>query len=101
MPKIKLTRLKAINNEDNVGCDHPYLKLDGDVVWGPERVCEEFDIEITDVNRSFSGSVTVELWEEDDVDGDDLLGRHSLKSGSGSVEFTRDGAHYTLGYAIK
>lgn len=35
MATINLTRLKAINNEDNVGCDHPYLKLDDAVVWGP------------------------------------------------------------------
>lgn len=99
MATIKLTRLKVINNEDNVGCDHPYLKLDDAVVWGPQRVCEEFDIDLA-VGRSFSGAVTVELWEEDDVDSDDLLGRHSLSSGSGSVEFTRDGAHYTLSYSI-
>lgn len=99
MPTIKLGSLKCLNTEDNIGGDHAYIKVEGKTVWGPVRTMEEFDQNIG-TSTKFSGKVVVELWDEDDADGDDLLGQHTLSSGSGTIEFTRDGAHYTLKYSI-
>lgn len=52
------------------------------------------------VSRNFTGKVTVELWEKDDLDPDDSLGRHVIKKGSGTVRFTGDGSNYTLKYRV-
>ncbi|KEI43094.1 hypothetical protein GU90_18385 [Saccharopolyspora rectivirgula] len=99
MAIIKLGTLYCYTTEDNIGGDHPYLKLDGEKVWGPVRMTDG-QSERIGATHGFSGSVVVELFEEDDLDPDDLLGRHTLSEGSGKVEFARDGAHYVLDYEI-
>jgi hypothetical protein len=66
MPKITLGPLKCINTEDNILGDHPYIKVDGEKVWGPVRMLEDFDDPVG-VTRKFTGKATVELWEEDDL----------------------------------
>ncbi|MGW7252887.1 hypothetical protein [Streptomyces sp. NPDC054834] len=47
----------------------------------------------------FSGSATVKLVDLDYPDPDDTLGKHTVRSGSGTMKFT-NGANYELKYKV-
>ncbi|MEU6553066.1 hypothetical protein ABZ915_22690 [Streptomyces sp. NPDC046915] len=47
----------------------------------------------------FSGSATVKLVDIDSPDPDDVLGKHTVRRGSGTMKFT-NGADYELKYKV-
>lgn len=100
MATLFLDRLHCNTTEDNIGGDHAYIKVDGEQVWGPFRINNGESLDIgKQVN--FNGQVAIELWDEDDLDPDDLLGRHVVGPGAGgTLKFDNDEADYDLHYRV-
>ncbi|MBN2662566.1 MAG: hypothetical protein JXR68_02850 [Bacteroidales bacterium] len=55
------------------------------------------------VDYDFSGSVTIELWDDDAFDSDDFLGSVTVYcsyTSDGVARFTEDGVDYKLYYKV-
>lgn len=95
---LKIDSLKCNTTEDNLGADHAYIVVNGERVWGPFRINDGESLGVG-VERSFGNQVTIELWDEDSPDQDDLLGRHVVRPGmGGSLTFNNDGSDYNMSY---
>ncbi|MET8472778.1 hypothetical protein ABZY90_26370 [Streptomyces sp. NPDC006422] len=102
MANLHLKILTCVETEDRVGADDPQLAVDGQKVLLPRmRAGEAYPI---DAYHAFDGDdVTITLHEADRLPGNrsDLLGEHTLsEEGSGTLDFTRDGANYQLSYTL-
>lgn len=106
---IQLVKLECIQPEGFVTLDAIYFKINGQE-WPSQRLrmgleypYKERDLEgYADID--FSGSITIELWDDDTWDPDDFLGSHTIScvyDESGVVRFTEDGANYKLYYRVK
>lgn len=94
---VILGQLRARATED-VASDEPYLKVNGRKVWGPRSIDEGQQRPIGVVVHEGD---KVSLYEEDlggPFDDDDFLGDAEVKGASGTLEFSRDDANYTLSY---
>lgn len=100
--QLTLKSIKCIRQEDNIGSDHPYIKVGGKKVWGPKRMKKGDTRSLGDLKVSFTDTDMIELWEEDDLDPDDHLGTNAIVDGTlvgaGDVKFTfkEDDAHYFI-----
>ena len=103
MPICRLLRITCHKQEDNTGRDHPYIRVNGQRVWGPKGMEVEQTREIQR-NVPFNHRAKVRLYEEDGVwpwDPDDFLGEHEVTRayiGEGEQEFTfaEDDANYSI-----
>jgi len=106
---LQLVSLKCIETEDWIGDDEPYLEIGGGWAWGSDSMNDGETADLRGVkafNLYDRPVVDVTLYEFDSPDGDDWLGTVDVsvtqQAGRGlrSIEFKRDGAHYTLTYYI-
>jgi hypothetical protein len=98
MATLILDKLICHQTQDLTGADDAYIKVNGDVVSGPHRMNNGDSISVG-YQSQFNDRVTIELWEHDSPDPDDLLGRHVVSPGtSGTLPCKNDGANYDLGY---
>lgn len=106
---LQLVKLECIQSEGYATLDAIYFKI-GNQEWpstrlrmGPSYPNNIVDLEgYADIN--FSGSITIELWDDDTWDSDDFLGSNTIycsSDDSGVVRFTEDGASYKLYYRVK
>jgi hypothetical protein len=115
MLHIRFKTLKCIKKED-LGLDEAYLDVEADgqrqVVWGPKKMKRGQKRRVTEDGHEivigFRNELTVRLYDEDNgshsgFDPDDLLGKKKVETTPGEyfAKFTRDGANYTLSYAIE
>jgi hypothetical protein len=98
MPTLHLTKIKCIATEDWTGPDEPKIEVNGKKVW--HATMNAGESHPMNVNVKFTGSASIKLVEEDSPDADDVLGKQTVKSGSGTLEFSRDGANYKLTYKV-
>ncbi|MFJ9082708.1 hypothetical protein ACIRL3_09840 [Streptomyces sp. NPDC102384] len=96
--KLHIKTLKCVEQEDLTLDDRIVVYVNGDPVNG--AAFDDGQSRYLDTVVSFSSEAVVKLVEVDDVDADDVLGVHTVRSGSGVLEFTRDDAHYQMSYAI-
>ncbi|MGH3938817.1 MAG: hypothetical protein ACRDTG_09285 [Pseudonocardiaceae bacterium] len=98
MATLHLDRLHCNTTEDNTGADDAYIKVNGDQVWGPFAINDGENLDIG-VSVNFGDQAAIELWDEDSPDGDDILGRHVVRAGSGGqLKFNNDDSDYDLFY---
>jgi len=100
MPICRLVRITCYEQEDWTGDDHPYIKINGEVVWGPKSMDTRQTREIRR-DYQFLHRAKVALYEDDDWDGDDFLGEHVIiraDVGKGLQEFPfkEDDANYSI-----
>ncbi|MGW2340867.1 hypothetical protein [Streptomyces sp. NPDC001661] len=99
MPTIHLKTLKCIEQEDWTFHDDVVLKVNGEMaLFASMDDGEKYKV---DWSTSFTSKAVVTLYEADyGGDDNDFLGAHAVRSGSGTLHFTRDGANYVLSYAV-
>ena len=103
---LQLVGLKCITAEGYVTLDAIYFKIDGRQ-WPNKRLRmgagDYVDLEgYADID--FSGSIKIELWDDDTWDSDDFLGAHRIDcsyDSDGVLRFAEDGANYKLFYRVK
>ncbi len=107
MARLKLLELRCFKSED-MGGDEAYITVDGSKVWSIDEIEKGETASLRSVPpTAFSGSVGVELWDEDTglFDSDDNLGKMTVdESLVGEDEqdfrFDQDGADYLLIYVV-
>ncbi|MEZ4987715.1 MAG: hypothetical protein R2795_22245 [Saprospiraceae bacterium] len=106
---LQLVKLECIQAEGFVTLDAIYFKI-GNQEWPSRRLRmgPSYPNNIADlegyVDLEFSGSITIELWDDDTWDPDDFLGSNTIScsyNNSGVARFTQDGANYKLYYRVK
>lgn len=102
---IVLDRLVCYDTED-WGADEPYLTVDGSTVWGPGSINNGQTADVN-VTRTFSGSITINLYEDDWPDADDYISSIIVYEGAAglgeqSLSFINagNGSHYTLYFHV-
>jgi hypothetical protein len=96
--------------------DYPYLKVNGQKVWGPHRMRDSGDASTASIHVdpvAIYEVTSVMLWEQDDTTRDDLFGEFEIRIGS-DFEFGREFQHtyspdgsitgnarYTLTYRVR
>lgn len=105
MKRITLKKLKCIVMEDYTGTDSAKLEVFIDNNPSPRVFRKELkDGKSFSINESFlfNDNVLIKLYEEDDYDSDDYLGKKRIRNitDNGKVNFERDEAHYKLTYIV-
>lgn len=109
MPRLRLISLQCIKTEDTFGGDEPYLKLNGNPIWGPTTIQEDQTLSLNELDLiKFTQNATIQLLDQDTGfgDDDDLLGSlvvstaQVTESADKEVTFTGDGAKYILSYRV-
>ena len=103
---LQLVGLECITPEGYAFPDAIYFKIYGEK-WPSNRLQmtqgDYVDLEgYADIE--FSGSIRIELWDDDTWDPDDFLGENTIScsyDSDGVVRFTEDGANYKLYYRVK
>ncbi|MEG4235215.1 hypothetical protein QUA40_24385 [Microcoleus sp. Pol11C3] len=103
MTKLKLISLECHKTEDSSGADEPYLRVNGQNVWGPISLNDGQSATINDIVE-FTNSTEIQLYDQDVgswFDTDDDLGTltanlSQIGKGEQRGKFTKDGADYTL-----
>jgi hypothetical protein len=107
--QLHLVSLKCIETEDWLGADNPYLRVNGQKVWSG-RLNDGQTANLTHLSPipfrvySLGGSdALIELYEDDEPDPDDRLGRVTIDGdeigpGIHTINFFEDGANYNLTY---
>ena len=107
MARLKLLELRCFESEDSGG-DEAYIMVGGSKVWSTDEIENGETASLRSVAPiPFSGSVDVELWDEDTgvFDSDDNLGKMSVGDalvGEDEQEFRfdQDGADYLMIYTV-
>lgn len=102
---IVLDYLLCYETED-WGADEAYIKLNGSTVWGPRSINNGQKIDVN-VSRTFSGSVNINLFDEDWPDADDQIANTNTvyegAAGQGQLSMpflTENGPRYELFYHV-
>lgn len=98
MPICRLIRITCHTQEDYLGRDYPYIRVNGKQLWGPKGMRAGQTLEI---ERSYRFVHRAIVYEQDDYDPDDFLGEHQItraEIGKGEQEFTfaEDDANYSI-----
>lgn len=98
---LHLTKIECVETEDWVGSDELGFSVEGDDFWRIGSM-NNGDTKDLALRFPFEESITVRLIDEEIVKGDDddVLGKKTVKSGSGVLEYTWDGAHYKVWYKV-
>lgn len=112
-PRYRLTlkELRCQRTEDTTGPDEAFLKVAGEVFWGPVEIN---DGQVRSIDRSvdFKDHIQIDLFDEDVnrqtpfglIDPHDYLGTAVIgagKTGEGQAYFTEDDAVYILRYTVE
>lgn len=102
---IVLDYLLCYETED-WGADEAYIKLNGSKVWGPRSINNGQKIDVN-ISRTFSGSVNINLFDEDWPDADDQIANTNTvyegAAGQGQLSMpflTENGPRYELFYHV-
>lgn len=102
---IVLDYLLCYETED-WGADEPYIKLNGSTVWGPGSINNGQTVNLN-VSRTFSGSVNINLFDDDWPDADDQIANTNTvfegAAGQGQLSMpflTENGPRYELFYHV-
>lgn len=104
MATLKLKSIQCIETEDNWGADDAYIKVNGELVWGPNKI-NDGQSQIINKDITFVNSASIELFDKDDADPDDHLGTNiawasEIGQGEKTVFFNADDCNYRLVYLI-
>lgn len=103
---LRLVSLECVRQEDFTGTDEPYLRVDGNRVWGPVNLGAGQTVDLRGVSPfAIRPRVAIDLFDEDFPDDDDHLGRTFARHGQAGQggqthTFTGDGAKYHLKYEV-
>ncbi len=99
---LRVGTLHSKAQEDFFGSDEIAILVEDDQL-GKTREMDEGQRKKINNYIQFSGDAEIKLYERDSPDGDDYLGKKTLKPGKkkGILSFKRDDAHYRLSYSIK
>ncbi|MFD7294845.1 hypothetical protein ACFV9W_16305 [Streptomyces sp. NPDC059897] len=95
---LHIKTLKCVEQEDWTIDDRIVIYVNGDPVNG--AAFDDGQKRFLDTKVAFKQEAVVKLVEIDDADADDVLGVHTVRGGSGVLEFTRDDAHYQMSYEV-
>jgi hypothetical protein len=105
---LQLISLICRDTEDTWGADEPYLRVDGNTVWsGRLNTNDSANLQGSpEIPFGYTGSINVELFEDDSPDNDDFLGEKfvSYTEADGTNKtavFDLDDARYTLTYRVR
>lgn len=117
--KLHLLSLVCHETEDVTGADDAYIRVGGNRVWGPEKMNNGDSKNLSAVTPvEFESEAKIDLYDQDSgtsipiyittisIDEDDHLGEYTATandslSGEKSVNFTKDGANYTLTFRVE
>jgi hypothetical protein len=117
--KLHLISLVCHETEDISGADDAYVRVGGQRVWGPQRMNNGDSKNLASVLPiEFENEAKIDLYDQDsgtslplwlvtiDIDSDDFLGEYialpsDTEAGEKSVNFTGDGANYTLTFSVE
>lgn len=107
MTTLKLVSLECHTTEDSSGADEPYLRVNGNNVWGPISLNDGQSATIN-LQVDFTDSAEIKLYDQDVgsfFDTDDHLGTLTanlgqLGQGEQRGDFNGDGASYTLVWEV-
>jgi hypothetical protein len=74
MAELHITRLDCLNRQDTINQDDVVLQINGSTISGPHTNMSAGDSVNLNVQRTFTGAVSVSLVELDNTSSDDLLG---------------------------
>jgi hypothetical protein len=102
--KVFLDRLTCITTETYHGPDKAYLLYNGVRITDSHKINDAETWEL-DLLKDIVGTATVDLFDDDELDPDDYLGRaeihaSELNLGLRSKDIKGDDAHYTLYYSV-
>lgn len=90
---LVVTHLRCVTTEDATGPDEPYLRwAGGNTIWGPSQLNDGQEVDLP--HTAISVGDTIELWDQDSPDPDDLLG--SLRIDGAHAYHFNNGADYWL-----
>jgi hypothetical protein len=104
MATIKITTVKCIRKQDVVGKDEPVLYIAAQKVWDAKMDRDE--ILHPNISRTFSGSVAVELREQNDnYSSEKSLGKWTVNQtptavGNPPLTATSSGYHYEVWFDV-
>ncbi len=104
---LRLISLHCEEQEDFIASDEPYLRVDGNTVWGPRNMSAGQTLDLNSVPPfAVRSRAPIDLFDQDSPDPDDHLGRthvrYSLASHGEQVHtFNGDGAKYHLRYELQ
>ncbi|WP_425389890.1 hypothetical protein [Ekhidna sp.] len=108
MPKLKLVSITCMQT-DETDKDEIYLKVNDKKIWPVKSKFYPIDTdEVADINLGFNvtpGKVTIDLWEFDFLDSNELLGSFIFKidqpgSYSEMMSNLKGDASYILNYEV-
>ncbi|NEP17290.1 MAG: hypothetical protein F6J97_10340 [Leptolyngbya sp. SIO4C1] len=107
MANLKLISLECKKTEDWSGADEPYLRVNGNNVWGPISLNNGQSATV-DRTVEFSQTAEIALYDQDVgswFDTDDHLGTLAANTdqvgqGEQRGRFNKDGADYTLTWEV-
>jgi hypothetical protein len=99
---LRIGTLHSKAQEDWVGDDEIGIVVEDDQLGKTIEISEGQRKKINTYIQ-FSGDAEIKLYERDSPDGDDYLGKKTIKPGkkSGILSFKADDAHYRLSYSVK
>ena len=109
MPNLQLKSIECHETESISGADKTYIRVDGNKVWGIDRMNNGDARDLRGVVASpFQQRAEITVWDADGGapgDDDDQLGTHAAtawEAGQGGRTgiFKEDGAHYTVHYEV-
>ncbi|GAA2692300.1 hypothetical protein [Streptomyces lunalinharesii] len=95
---LHIKTLTCDEQEDWTGYDRIVLYVNGEAVNGAAFKTHQGRFMGDKV--PFKHEAVVKLVEIDDLDPDDVLGVHTIRSGSSIVEFARGDARYRMSYEV-
>jgi hypothetical protein len=103
--RLELVSLECLDTETTWGPDHAYLRVNGETVWARHMNENHTERFTTDTHRNFDAWASIQLWDDDSPDADDLLGTVTATpadagKGERTGYFREDGADYKLIYRV-
>jgi hypothetical protein len=106
--QVKFYTLRCIETQDSSE-DELWVDFRGQRVWGRGDINKgevRHHVNPNPFTMAGSDADVISLWDKDDLDPDDHLGDHIVRTSSSGrgeqvAHFTGDGAHYTLSYEVK
>jgi hypothetical protein len=104
MPTLHIKTLKCNRQEDWIGDDDIFIRVDGRRI-NMGKFDDDDSINYNNKNYSFVSEIVIELWEHDTTDPNDKLGTEKITAadagqGRKKVNFSGSGASYDMWYVV-